>query len=56
MGLSRRTFTKEFKLSAIQRLEMEASGSHIRGARFVLGHWQAKPDERNDFPDGGTLR
>ncbi len=27
MGLSRRQFTKEFKLAAIQRLEMGASGA-----------------------------
>src|ERR1017187_8416265 len=43
MGLSRRQFTKEFKLAAIQRLEMGASLAEVARAfevnRSVLHRW-----------------
>jgi transposase-like protein len=44
MGLSRRQFTKEFKLAAIQRLEMGASLAEVARAfevnPSVLHRWR----------------
>jgi transposase-like protein len=55
MGLSRRQFTKEFKLAAIQRLEMGASVAEVARAfevnpnvlhrwRFCPRRWRASGD------------
>ena len=47
MGLSRRQFTKEFKLAAIQRLEMGASLAEVNRAgyyRFVPRPTRPDPD------------
>ena len=62
MGLSRRQFTKEFKLAAIQRLEMGASVAEVARAfevtPNVLHHWRREfrqgPD--NTFPGLGKRR
>jgi transposase len=50
MGLSRRKFTKEFKLAAVRRLEMGASAAEVSRAcevnANVLHRW------RREFRDG----
>jgi len=62
MGLSRRTFTKEFKLAAIQRLERGGSiGEVARGLEInpnVLHRWRREIREGpgNVFPGQGKQR
>jgi transposase len=52
MGLSRRQFTREFKLAAVRRLEMGASIAEVARAfevnPNVLQRW------RREFRDGWT--
>jgi transposase len=62
MGLSRRTFTKEFKLAAIQRLERGASIGEVARALEVnpnvLHRWRREIREGpgNVFPGQGKQR
>ena len=62
MGLSRRLFTKEFKLAAVRRLEQGASiGEAARALEVnpnVLHRWRRefRSGPRNAFPGNGTQR
>ena len=62
MGLSRRQFTKEFKLAAVQRLEQGVSIAEVaRGVevnRNVLQRWRREFREApgNVFPGNGKQR
>ena len=62
MGLSRRQFTKEFKLAAIQRLEMGASIAEVSRAFEVnpntLHRWRRefRQGPGNAFPGRGQQR
>ena len=62
MGLSRRQFTKEFKLAAIQRLEMGASLAEVARAfevnPSVLHRWrrEVRQGSGNVFPGLGKRR
>jgi transposase-like protein len=62
MGLSRRTFTKEFKLAAVQRLEQGASLGEVARALEVnpnvLHRWRREFREGpgNVFPGNGQRR
>jgi transposase len=62
MGLSRRQFTREFKLSAIQRLEMGASIAEVARAfevnPNVLHRWRRefRQGPGNSFPGLGKRR
>ena len=62
MGLSRRRFTKEFKLAAVQRLEMEASLAEVARAfevnPNVLHRWRRefRQGPGNAFPGLGKRR
>ena len=62
MGLSRRQFTKEFKLAAIQRLEMGASLAEVARAfevnPNVLHRWRRefRQGPGNAFPGLGKRR
>jgi len=62
MGLSRRQFTKEFKLGALQRLEMGASVAEVARAfevnPNVLHRWRRefRQGPGNSFPGLGKLR
>ena len=62
MGLSRRQFTKEFKLAAVQRLEMGASLAEVARAFEVnpslLHRWQRefRQGPGNVFPGLGKRR
>ena len=62
MGLSRRQFTKEFKLAAIQRLEMGASIAQVSRAFEVnpntLHRWRRefRQGPGNVFPGQGKPR
>jgi len=62
MGLSRRQFTKEFKLAAIQRLEMGASLAEVARAfelnPNVLHRWRRefRQGPGNAFPGFGKRR
>jgi len=62
MGLSRRQFTKEFKLAAIQRLEMGASVAEVARAfevnPNVLHRWRRefRQGPGNVFPGLGKRR
>jgi transposase-like protein len=60
MGLSRRQFTKEFKLAAVQRLEMGASLAEVARAfevnPNVLHRWRRefRQGPGNAFPGGSS--
>ena len=62
MGLSRRRFTKEFKLAAVQRLEMGASLAEVARAfevnPNVLHRWRRefRQGTGNAFPGNGKPR
>ena len=62
MGLSRRRFTKEFKLAAVQRLEMGASLAEVARAfevnPNVLHRWRRefRQGPGNSFPGLGKRR
>jgi transposase len=62
MGLSRRQFTREFKLAAIQRLEMGASVAEVARAfevnPNVLHRWRREFHDGpgNVFPGSGKRR
>src|ERR1700732_2225911 len=62
MGLSRRQFTKEFKLAALQRLEMGASVAEVARAfevnPNVLHRWRRefRHGPGNAFPGPGKRR
>ena len=62
MGLSRRTFTKEFKLAAVQRLEQGVSLGEVARALEVnpnvLHRWRHEfgPGPGNAFPGNGQRR
>ncbi len=62
MGLSRRQFTREFKLAALQRLEMGASVAEVARAFEVnpntLHRWRREFREGpgNAFPGAGQRR
>jgi transposase len=60
MGLSRRQFTKEFKLAAVRRLEQGVSIAEVaRGVEVnpnVLHRWQREFREGNVFPGNGKQR
>jgi len=62
MGLSRRQFTKEFKLAALQRLEMGASVGEVARAfevnPNVLQRWRRefRQGPGNGFPGWGKRR
>ncbi|SRR5713101_6556954 len=62
MGLSRRQFTKEFKLAAIQRIEKGASLGEVARALEVnpnvLHRWRRefRQGPGNVFPGGGKRR
>ena len=62
MGLSRRTFTKEFKLAAVRRLEAGVSMAEVaRGLEVspsVLQHWrhEFRQAPGNAFPGNGQRR
>jgi transposase-like protein len=62
MGLSRRQFTKEFKLAAIQRIEKGASMGEVARALEVnpnvLHRWRRefRQGPGNVFPGGGKRR
>ena len=62
MGLSRRMFTKEFKVAAVQRLERGASLGEVARALEVnpnvLHRWRREFREapRNVFPGNGKQR
>src|SRR5437867_12147142 len=62
MGLSRRQFTKEFKLAAMQRLEMGASVAEVARAfevnPNVLHRWrrELRQGPGNAFPGLGKRR
>src|SRR5579863_7101818 len=62
MGLSRRKFTKELKLAAIQRLDAGASVAEVARAFEVnpnlLHRWRKeyRHGPRNAFPGGGKRR
>ena len=60
MGLSRRQFTKEFKLAAIQRLEMGVSVAEVaRASRACVGPPQVfvacHPESRSDRDEGSAV-
>jgi transposase len=60
MGLSRRTFTKEFKLAAVRRLEQGVSIAEAARAlevnRIVLHRWRRefRQDQATRFPVTGS--
>ena len=62
MGLSRRMFTKEFKLAAVQRLERGSSVGEVARAMevnpTVLQRWrrEIRPGPGNVFPGHGKQR
>jgi transposase len=62
MGLSRRQFTREFKLAALQRLETGASVAEVARALEVhpnvLHRWRRefRPGPGNAFPGLGQRR
>ena len=62
MGLSRRTFTKEFKLAAVQRLEQGVSMGEVARALEVnpnvLHRWRRefRQGRGNAFPGNGQRR
>jgi transposase-like protein len=62
MGLSRRTFTKEFKLAAVQRLEQGISMGEVARALEVnpnvLHRWRRefRQGPGNAFPGNGQRR
>ena len=62
MGLSRRTFTKEFKLAAVQRLEQGVSMGEVARALEVnpnvLHRWRRefRQGPGNAFPGNGQRR
>ena len=62
MGLVRRTFTREMKLAAVQRLELGASGAEVARAfevnPSVLHRWRQEFREGpgNAFPGWGRRR
>ena len=62
MGLSRRQFTKEFKLAAVQRIEKGASMGEVARALEVnpnvLHRWRRefRQGPGNVFPGGGKRR
>src|ERR1700726_2511703 len=62
MGLSRRQFTKEFKLAAVRRLEqgvsMEEGERAFEGNPKVLHRWRRefRHGPGNDFPGNGKQR
>jgi len=62
MGLSRRMFTKEFKLAAVQRLERGSSIGEVARALEVnpnvLHRWrrEIRQGPGNAFPDQGKQR
>src|SRR5580658_11382007 len=62
MGLSRRIFTKEFKLAAVQRLEQGVSIGEVARAlevnANVLHRWRREIRQRpgNVFPGNGKQR
>jgi transposase len=62
MGLSRRIFTKEFKLAAVQRLEQGVSISEVARAlevnANVLHRWrrEVRQGPGNVFPGNGKQR
>ncbi len=62
MGLSRRTFTKEFKLAAVQRLEQGVSLGEVARALEVnpnvLHRWRRefRQGPGNAFPGNGQRR
>ena len=62
MGLSRRTFTKEFKLAAVQRLERGVSMGEVARALEVnpnvLQRWRRefRQGPGNAFPGNGQRR
>jgi transposase-like protein len=62
MGLSRRRFTREFKLSAVRRLEMEVPIAELARAMEVnpntLHRWRREHLEApgNAFPGNGKAR
>jgi len=62
MGLSRRAFTREFQLAAVQRLEMEAPVAEVARAfevnPNVLHRWRGEFREGpgNAFPGVGKRR
>ena len=62
MGLSRRIYTREFKLSAIQRLEMGVPIAELARALEinpnVLHRWRREQREGpgNSFPGNGKVR
>lgn len=62
MGLSRRQFTREFKLSALQRLEMGASVAEVARAFEInpglLHRWrnEFRQGPGNAFPGPGKRR
>jgi transposase len=62
MGLSRRMFTKEFKLAAVQRLEQGVSLGEVAGALEVnpnvLHRWRRefRQGPGNVFPGNGKQR
>ena len=62
MGLSRRTFTKEFKLAAVQRLEQGVSTGEVARALEVnpnvLHRWRRefRQGPGNAFPGNGQRR
>ncbi|MDX2150738.1 MAG: transposase [Bryobacteraceae bacterium] len=62
MGLSRRQFTKEFKLAAVRRLEQGVSIAEAARALAVspnvLHRWhrEFRQGPGNAFPGNGTLR
>jgi transposase len=62
MGLSRRLFTKEFKLAAVQRLEQGVSMGEVARALEVnpnvLHRWRRefRRGPGNSFPGNGTPR
>jgi transposase len=62
MGLSRRTFTREFKLQAVRRLEMGVSVAELARALEVnpnvLHRWRREQQQGpgNSFPGNGRRR
>ena len=62
MGLSRRLFTKEFKLAAVRRLELGASVAEVARAcevnPNVLHRWRRERRENGEkaFPGWGQRR
>ena len=62
MGLSRRTFTREFKLQAVRRLEMGVPVAELARAlevnQNVLHRWRREQQQGpgNSFPGNGKRR